>query len=197
MMPFRHLPALLSLATLLAFSTSASAALIVPDTKIGEAKMANSGDAQELALLRAFSGEASLTLYSKLDVDAGDAGSAVQSASGIWMLTDLKAPGYYALKFGIGGTTATADTFFFRNTGDLTQLVWANEQVQYLTGGACAKNQNKCNIGRLSHYTTSIGAQPEPELPATEVPEPAGLALTGLGLLMAGVATTRRRRSKH
>ena len=171
---------------------AAQAAPIVTDIKVGEAKMANSGDAAELEMLRSLSGDDSLTLDDKRD--AGEAtATAVAGMPGTWLLTDLAGPGYFALKFGTGGTTASATTFFFRNAGDLTQLVWANAQVQYLSGGACANNQNKCNIGRLSHYTTTAPEATE-ENPPVKVPEPGSIALLCLGLLAAGAKRIRRRR---
>lgn len=68
--------------------------------------------------------------------------------------------------------------------GALAQLVWSNEQVQFLTGGACARQENKSNIGRLRHYITAEEAGG----PAGEVPAAAGIALLGLGVLAAAGA---------
>lgn len=181
-------PALLCVLALL---TAPAAALATPifavDVKIGEAKMSNSSDAAELDMLRKFSGDKTLVLSGKTDADAVSA-SAVPGMPGAWFLTDLSQPGYFALKFGTGGTYATATTFFFRNKGELSYLVWTDEQVQYLTGGACAKNQNKCNIGRLSHYTTTAGMPDD----LVTVPEPGSIALVGLGLLAAAAGTRRK-----
>ena len=192
------LPRLSRLLCLAVFAAAPLAALAVPvatapvqtDTKIGEANMANSSMALELAKLRALVGDDSLVLDSKFDMEDLGAAEAVSLGNGIWSLSDPSRPGYFALKFGTGSTNATADTFFFRNGGDLAQLVWSNEQVQFLTGGACAKKENKCNIGRLSHYVT---AEETSAGPAGEVPEPAGIALLGLGMLAAaGVRQARR-----
>jgi hypothetical protein len=192
-------PRLVTLLCALALAVApgtASAAPIVTDIKVGEAKLANSGDAAELELLRLLAGDSSLMLDDKVAAGSGDAiATAVAGMSGTWMLTDLSGPGYFALKFGTGGTNASATTFFFRNTGDLTQLVWTNAQVQFLTGGACANNQNKCNIGRLSHYTTAAALDDTPP-PPVKVPEPGSMALLGLGLLAAGANRARKLRSR-
>ncbi|MCC2972026.1 PEP-CTERM sorting domain-containing protein [Massilia sp. IC2-476] len=149
--------------------------------------MNNSSDAAELDMLRKLSGDKTLFLSGKADADLISA-SAVPGMPGAWFLTDLTQPGYFALKFGTGGTNATATTFFFRNTGNLSQLVWTDDQVQFLTGGACANNQSKCNIGRLSHYTTTMGVSYN----QVELPEPGGIVLLGLGLLAATGARRRR-----
>jgi len=137
---------------------AAPAAIATPvavDLKIGEAMLANSSDASELAFLRSFTGIGNLVLSSKFNVDKNGTAKPVTGLASAWVLSDLAQPGYFALKFGIGGLDASANTFFFQNIGDLTQLVWTNDQVQYLSGGAWADNQDKCNIGRLSHYTTT------------------------------------------
>ena len=132
---------------------------ITVDLKIGEAMLANSGDERELAQLRAITGIGSLTLASKIDVDKNDIGTLVSSVGAAWILNDPAQPGYFALKFGYGNLNVTADTFFFQNIGDLSQLVWTNDLVQYLSGGPCAANENKCNICRLSHYISSPAIQ--------------------------------------
>ncbi|TCS38641.1 putative secreted protein with PEP-CTERM sorting signal [Paucimonas lemoignei] len=172
----------------IALQTSVAYAAYAVDTKIGEANLANSGDATELAALKTFTGIDSLVLDFKLDFNLGDAflnpGTTDQ-----WVLDIAPdTPGYFILKFGIGGTNATANTFFFQNVGELTKLVWSNADVQYLSGGDCRNgNDNACNIGRLSHYSGFNGG--------SEVPEPATTVLLGLGLF--GVAMSRRRNSAN
>lgn len=80
------------------------------------------------------------------------------------------------------------DSYVFRNTGELTQLVWRNSDVNFLTGGDCTTraNDGPCNIDRLSHISWVAGPAP-----GGEVPEPASLALLGAGL--AAIAVRRRR----
>jgi hypothetical protein len=92
-------------------------------------------------------------------------------------------PGYFLLKFGTGGTSATADTFFFQNIGEMTKLVWSDSQVQFLSGGG----GNNTNIGRLSHYTTY-----DPSITSAQIPEPGTLALLGLGLAAFGIRRKRK-----
>jgi len=190
-------------APVLALATPITSAATPPavtvDLKIGQAMLDNSGDATELAWLRQFAGNKSLILSGKVDVGAANTADPVTGLAAAWFLTDVTGPGYFALKFGTGGTEATANTFFFQNIGDLTQLVWTNDQVQYLSGGACDANQNKCNIGRLSHYIVAPGDAklPVPALNVSDggrnadLPEPAGLALLAVGALAAAGARRR------
>jgi hypothetical protein len=155
----------------------------VLDIKIGEALLKNSGDKTELVAMEGFAGNDNLIQDLK---DKSFTAYANGTNPGEWYLDiNPAAPGFFLLKFGTGGTNATANTFFFQNTGEMTKLVWSNEQVQFLSGGG-GKNTN---IGRLSHYTTY-----DPTFPQTgEIPEPATLALVGLGVFAIG--TIRRRKS--
>lgn len=164
----------------LALQATTSFAAYVADVKIGEANLGNSGDATELAALKAVTGIDSLVQDFKIDFSMGDAFQN-PGAPGQWVLDIAPdTPGYFILKFGIGGTSATADTFFFQNIGELTKLVWSNADVQFLSGSGDCRN---CNISRLSHYSGINGG--------SVVPEPATTAILGLGLL--GVAMSRRR----
>jgi hypothetical protein len=170
--------ALVALLSAAALVTSAQAAFIV-DTKIGESLLGNSGDATELAAMEGFANDNNLIQDLKVN-----SFTAFENAPGQWYLDVAPTePGYFLLKFGTGGTSATADTFFFQNIGEMTKLVWDNSQVQFLSGGG----GNNTNIGRLSHYTTY-----DPSIPNTQIPEPGTLALLGLGLAAFGIRRKRK-----
>lgn len=132
-------------------SATPVASSVVVDRLIGQVKLGNSGNATELAELKRLTGDDTLVLNSKINVNSSNTAKAVDGLASAWFLTDLAGPGYFALKFGTGNSNS-ANTFYFENLGDLTQLVWTNSQVNNLTGD-CGKGN--CNIGRLSHYITA------------------------------------------
>lgn len=161
----------------LLLSTSVAHAYVL-DTKIGEAKLSNATDAAELNAIKSITG-LDLVLDDKVYVN-----TALQNPGTMnqWYLDVAPTtPGYFALKFNISGTAATANTFFFQNIGELTKLVWENAQVQGLSG-----DDKFCTIERIDHYTTFSGG--------TQVPEPGSLALLSLGLF--GFAGVRKARGK-
>lgn len=158
---------------------SQPAAALTVDTKIGEALLGNSGDATEAQALADILGIDVNTLSL---VEKNNAPAAVLDG-GNWVIdVNPDQPSYFLLKFGIGGLSVTADTFFFANIAELTKLVFTDSQVQGITG---ATGCNNCNIGRLSHYT---------DFNATVVPLPAALPLFAGGLGLMGLFGWRRKR---
>lgn len=160
---------------------SAQAAFIL-DIKIGEARLGDSGDATELAFMESFAGNSNLIQDLKITSPSAFVNDA---ALGQWYLDVApSAPGFFLLKFATGNDKDIANTYFFQNTGEMTKLVWSNEQVNFLSGGGNIKG----NIGKLSHYTTYDAAFGQ----TGEIPEPATLALVGLGLFAIGAIRKRK-----
>jgi len=157
--------------------SSLPAAAYMLDVKVGQVDSKSSGDGAELAEIEKLTG-LDLTLDEKIDIKTAilNPGSTDE-----WYIDVAPAtPGYFAVKFGVGGLGFKVDTFFFRNIGELDKLVFSNADILGI-GDGC----EKCNIERISHYTTFNGG-------SHTVPEPLPLTLLGIGI--AGMLLSRRRR---
>ena len=173
------------IAGLLAASSSlmvtAPANAFVVDTFIKSANLVNSGDATELAFAEQYA-NSTLVMDAKMDVTAVNVFANPGSTTQHYLDVAPDTPGYFLLKFGVGRTGVTDNTYFFQNIGELTKLVWSDSQVNNLTA-----DFGNFGVGRLSHYTTF-----DPLATSTAVPEPTSILLLAMGLAAFGIARTRR-----
>lgn len=161
-------------ASLIAMS---SAHAYVLDNLLGSNDLKNSGDGTELQAMAALAG---VSLEKIAKVGAGAVIQADPEKTDQWFIDVAPlAPSNFLLKFGDGGTDF-ASTYFFENINELDKLVFSSSQVKDLTD-------------KFSHYTlySVVGGGGNGN---GDVPEPATVALFGLGLL--GFAASRRKLKK-
>lgn len=165
----------------LMFAAPANAFLV--DTFIKSANLASSGDATELAFAEQYA-NATLVMDAKITVSSVNVFANPGSTTQHYLDVAPDTPGYFLLKFGVGGTGVTDNTYFFQNIGEMTKLVWSDSQVNNLTA-----DFGSFGVGRLSHYTSFDPATG----PAAAIPEPTSILLFAMGLAAFGIARTRRR----
>jgi hypothetical protein len=167
---FKKIASLALLASIGFVCAPASASLVlVTDQLLASASLANSGDATELAWIRNMVGDQTLVLDGKADA------TEINNGNGQFYVNLMdyptisnKAPGYFLVKFGNGGTNSPSH-YVFKNLVELNYLVWNTTQVPLV-------------FERLSHFTLTGGGD-DTVPPEGTVPEPASAALFGLGLL--------------
>lgn len=194
----RSIIALAAAFSLSVFGLSGQAsAAVIADKLLGKQDLGNAGDSTELSALAGILGVdvSSLSLDLKLtNADTGfyDDISAVLTDKGDGFAINVspEMPGYFILKFQHNPQTPPGGVthYFFENIDELTQLVWANSQVDGITGlSGC----NSCQLGKLSHYVLIGDSNNNNNF---DVPLPAALPLLGGGIAILGFVGTRKRR---
>ena len=147
------------------------------DKFIGSTKLSSSGDAVELAWVRDTLSDQTITFSDKYDSDGSD-WQLIDGETDVYAASLTFDPEYYLIKLGNGGANIDSH-FLFENIGDLSYAV-----VDFSDAGIDF-SITKLNIDRISHVG-EFGS-------TTVVPEPANLALFGLGIAALGFSRKKQK----
>ena len=180
-----------AIALLISMTAISSVHAFAIDFKLGANNPGSSSDATELAAIKTFANDTTLTRASK--VESGITLTSNGANTGAFYIdVGTAMPAYFLLKFG-GGNMTGFDHFYFRNDNELSKLVFSNSQVNSLFGSSCGTTGGTCDLTKLSHFATFTSANGGGAGNGV-VPEPATIAMLGLGLL--GIAMFRRKARK-
>ena len=146
------------------------------DIFVGSTTLSSSGDAAELAWVQDILNDQTITFSDKYDSYGSD-WQLVDGETDVYAADLAFDPEYYLIKMGTGGTNIDSH-FLFENIGDLSYAV-----VDFSDAGIDFSIK-KLNIGRISHVG-EFGSS------TIDVPEPANLALFGLGIVALGFSRKR------
>jgi hypothetical protein len=153
------------------------------DTFLSTASLGNSSEATESAWVASKLGVASFTFEYKNNNATSWENVTGTAQNDIWAMGLFADPGYYLLKLGTGNNGDTH--YLFENVGELS---WAVIDLSEILAG----QGSSFNFGRVSHISEFDSSN----VALITNPEPATIALLGIGIVGIAGAEVRRRRKK-